>query len=185
MAYINTSTGNHTVATGDIASTVSVGGGTNTVTTGAGNDTVRVGSTGNGAAGLQTRNSNSTISTGGGTDAITLSTGLSVDTVNAGGGIGNTIGNLGSANSADTVIHDAVGGTTQGTVVGTGVVTVTASQLGYTSVGTAGVSFVDASTSTANVTLNGGTGVDTLTGGTADDTIAGLGGADNLFHLRW
>ena len=115
-----------------------------------------------------------TINAGGGNDTITGGSGA--DAINAGSGT-NIVTDAGDG--ADTITHNSAASTVTIAVTGTGTVTLTASQAGATTNSSAGVNTtVNASTSTAAVTLNGNTGADTLTGGSGADTISGGAGRD-------
>jgi Ca2+-binding RTX toxin-like protein len=117
-----------------------------------------------------------TIIGGAGNDTITG--GAGVDVINAGRGT-NSVTDAGQG--ADTVTHSAVSSTVAVAVTGTGIVTLAATQVGLTSTSATGVNTtVNASTSTAAVTLNGGTGNDTITGGAGADILSG-GVGDDIF----
>jgi Ca2+-binding RTX toxin-like protein len=98
------------------------------------------------------------------------------------GGAGtNVINDAGLGGGADTILHDSASSTVAIAVTGTGVVTLTASQVGATATSAASVNTtVNASTSMAAVTLLGNSGNDSLTGGSGNDTLTGGSGNDTL-----
>jgi len=114
----------------------------------------------------------------GGSGNDVISGGAGADVINAGAG-DNRIG--GAGNGADVIIHDSEG-TVFINVNGTDTVTLTASRAGATASGLMGASrTINASTSTADVTLISGNGADVLTGGSGNDSIDGGGGNDTIF----
>jgi len=111
-----------------------------------------------------------------GNDTFTLGTGA--DIVNAMEG-SNTINAVGFGQ--DVIQHSAASSTVTVNVSGASVVTLTATSSGASAVSAVGVNTtVDATTSTAAVSLTGNTGTDTLTGGSGIDLIRGGAGADSL-----
>jgi Ca2+-binding RTX toxin-like protein len=110
----------------------------------------------------------------------TLTGGSGNDTLNGGDGT-NVINDAGLGGGADTILHDAASSTVAISVTGAGEVTLTASQTGASATSSAGINTsVNASTSTAAVTLTGNNGTDSLTGGSGHDTISGGAGADTI-----
>ena len=126
--------------------------------------------------GIDVGNGDDTITSGAGADKAEVGGG--VNTINLGGGI-NTVTELGTGGKGDTIIQD-VDGTTNGTVSGTGTVTLTNTAGKSTIDGSGGVNTIDAATSTKAVTLNGLAGDDTLTGGSGGDTIDGGANKDTI-----
>lgn len=118
---------------------------------------------------------NDTITGGSGNDYI--GGGAGADVINAGGGLDNI---LGAGQGADAITHNTAGSLAI-TVTGTDAVTLTASVVGAAAISLTGVNTtVNASTSSAAVSLTGNTGNDSLTGGSDSDTISGGTGADTI-----
>jgi len=193
--------------TTNTTATVDGAGGTDTLNLAAGGQTVSVANveTVNGGAGADiityTTNTTATIIGGNGNDSITtiagdnsinggsgrdiINTGTGNDTIT--GGSDNDLINAGTGTNnvtdagdgQDSITHNSAESTVTIAVTGTETVTLTASRVGATTNSAAGVNTtVNASTSTAAVTLNGNTGADTLTGGSAADTISSGDGRD-------
>ncbi|MBB5534796.1 DUF4082 domain-containing protein [Rhizobium giardinii] len=134
-----------------------------------------------------------TIALGGQSEAIAITGSAQADTLTGGSG-GNTIVGGGGADTIsggagnDTITYDGsdvsiAGGTNTDTLVVTGAVTISlasADQSSGDTANTTGFENVNASGSSAAVSLTGDGNANTLTGGAGADTIVGGAGADTL-----
>ena len=182
LKYVNSTANTSYTLTG--ATTVNGASFAKLITGGQGNDTIT------GSAANEWINGDDgadSIIGGGGNDYLcgsngndTLTGGSGNDTLNGGAGT-NVINDAGLGGGADTILHDSASSTVAIAVTGTGVVTLTASQVGATATSAASVNTtVNASTSMAAVTLLGNSGNDSLTGGSGNDTLTGGSGNDTL-----
>ena len=157
---------NNAISGPNFASAISGFDGNDSLNGGTGNDTI------DGGDGVDTING------GGGND--TLTGGTDADIFNGGAGV-NTITDAGIGLN-DVILQSVAGSTTTASVEGGEEVIVIATTGGLTTNSLdLSTTFVNAESSLAGVTLNGGANQDSLLGGIGNDSISGGGSVDTIF----